>query len=110
MKTNDMNNEDAWELHDLKMTTTSSFDWREANDMESDDNNIRCVWKDEEKTMFPESVHQTDMPCEMETATKLTIHRDDRSPVVDENANQCVCPLAKFQKFGQCLQYMLTEM
>lgn len=58
--------------------------------------------------MFPESVHRTDMPCEMETATKLTINPDDCSPVVDENANQCVCPLAKFQKFGQCLQYMLN--
>lgn len=91
MKTDDMNNEDVWEPHDLKMTTTSSFDWREANDAESDDNSTRCVWKDE-KTTFPESVHQRHIPYEMGTATKQTIHPDDRSPVVDENANQSVCP------------------
>lgn len=89
-----MNNEDVWEPHDLKMTTTSSFNWREANESESgsENNNTRCVWKNEEKTTFPESIHQTDMPCEMETATKLTMHPDDCSSVVDENANQCVCP------------------
>lgn len=34
--------------------------WREANNMDADDSSTRGVWTDEERTMFRESVHQTD--------------------------------------------------
>lgn len=34
--------------------------WREANNMEADDSSTRAAWTDEERTTFPESVHQTD--------------------------------------------------